>query len=93
MQYQVSFSDTLSEFGFFAALRARSLSGVVNAETSTLPTAPSRPMSVWAAGSWIKTPRSASSPLVMMPRTVKSWETPSRVSVKVSPTFRPRAEA
>ena len=93
MQYQVSFSDTLSEFGFFAALRARSLSGVVRAETSTLPTAPSRPRSVWAAGSWMNTPRSASSPVVTTPVTVKSWVTPSRVSVKESPTPRPRAAA
>ena len=51
MQYQVSFSFTVSEFGFFAALRARSLSGVVRAETSTLPTAPSRPMSACACAS------------------------------------------
>ena len=93
MQYQVSFSDTLSEFGFFAALRARSLSGVVRAETSTLPTTPSRFRSAWACGSWMNTPRSASSPLVRIPRTVKSRVMPSRVRVKVSPTLKPWAVA
>ena len=93
MQYQVSFSDTLSEFGFFAALRARSLSGVVRAETSTLPTTFSRSRSSWACASWMYTPRSASSPLVRMPRTVNSRVIPSRVSVKVSPTPRPWAAA
>ena len=48
MQYQVSHSSCVSAAGFFDALRARSLSGVVSALTSILSTESGRFASVCA---------------------------------------------
>lgn len=75
--------------GLRAALRARSLSGVVSALTSTRSTWPARPVSSWTAASGTTTWPSSSLPESQTPVTTRSRRRPSSVSTSGSPTAIP----